>query len=70
MSTKPFDLALDLANSETRRLPRTWLESVVTFVQAFREGLAAHRRYQTFVARGVPADQAVEMTFKATFGKG
>jgi hypothetical protein len=70
MSTKPFDGALDAP----RRLnsagePRPLHNTVALFFRAIGEGLAAQCRYQTLVARGVPADQAVGIAFNETFGK-
>jgi hypothetical protein len=70
MSTKPFDVALDTPqglNGADEPFPLH--KTLALFFQAIGEGLAAHRRYQTLVARGVPAEEAVGIAFNETFGK-
>jgi hypothetical protein len=71
MSTNPFDAAAPPAPQGLERAGEAWpfLKTVAVFFQAIGEGLAAHRRYQMLVTRGVPPDKAVGIAFDATFGK-
>jgi hypothetical protein len=71
MSTNPFDAAAPAAPQAVERAGEVWpfLKTVAVFFRAISEGLAAHRRYQMLVARGVPPEKAVGIAFDATFGK-
>jgi hypothetical protein len=70
MSTKPCDVALDAPQAlNSAGDPWPLHKTLAVFFQAIGEGLAAHRRYQTLVARGVPAEEAVGIAFNETFGK-
>jgi hypothetical protein len=70
MSTKPFDAALNTPQ-DFDSAGEAWplRKTLAVFFQAIGEGLAAHRRYHALVVRGVPAEQAVGIVFKETFGK-
>jgi hypothetical protein len=70
MSTKPFDVALDAPRDlVSAGEPWPFRKTVAVFFQAIGEGLAAQRRYQMLVARGVPADHAAGIAFNETFGQ-
>ena len=70
MSTKPFEVAPDTPWSLSSA-GQAWplRKTLAVFFQAIGEGFAAHRRYHTLVARGVPAEEAVGIAFNETFGK-
>jgi hypothetical protein len=70
MSTKPSSAVLESRrDSRPADEPRPWRKTVALFFQAIGDGLAAHRRYEMLVARGVPPNRAVGIAFEKTFGQ-
>jgi hypothetical protein len=47
--------------------PRALWKSLADVVAGIREGLAAHRRYETLRARGVPPQRAAAMAVEDSF---
>ena len=70
MSTHPFDAALatpqKLAGAGASR---SFCKTIAVFFEAIGEGLAAHRRYQMLLSRGLPANRAAGIAFNETFRK-
>jgi hypothetical protein len=68
MSTNPSSAVLEPQRGSQRAdEPRPWRKTVALVVQAIGEGLAAHRRYEMLVARGVPLNRAVGIAFEEAF---
>jgi hypothetical protein len=70
MTTKPFGAVLESQRgSQPADEPRPWRKTIALFVQAIGEALAAHRRYEMLVARGVPPQRAVGIAFGEISGR-
>jgi hypothetical protein len=70
MSINPTSAVLQSQRgSQPADEPRPWRKTAALFFQAIGEGLAAHRRYEMLVARGVPPNRAVAIAFEETCGQ-
>ena len=70
MSNDGFDAALDFMPAAERRPGLGLFAFAAVMLEAIRQGLAASRRYESLVARGVPHAEAAAAAFTEFHGNG